>query len=165
MGEISDLTSFVAIYPRCEINGEPIEVITVIPYFWMPEHNLLAKEKAWGVPLTEWVRAGFIKLIEGDMCDPRVVKADVLALIANSHINKISYDPWKSKVLCSEIMEETHVECVAVKQVPSELTGPCRALKDSIWAKKIWHLGNPALKWQAGNLVIEPDEATGGNQS
>jgi phage terminase large subunit-like protein len=159
LGEISDLTSFVLLFPRCEIGGEPHEFITCVPFFWMPEHNLLAKERQWGVPLTEWVRAGFIKLVEGDMTDPRIVKADILALLANGpgQIKSIGYDPWKSRVLCGEIMEETHVDCTAVKQTPGELTAPCRALKDAIWSRKIWHLNNPVLKWQSGNLVIEPE--------
>ena len=159
LGEISDLTSFVLLFPRCEIDGEAIEVITAIPFFWMPEHGLLEKERQWGVPLSEWCRAGFIKLIEGDLADPRVVKADILSMLANGpgQIKSIGYDPWKAKVLCAEIAEETHIDCTAVPQKPSELTPPCRALKDAIWTKKIWHLGNPVLKWQAGNLVIEPE--------
>ena len=164
LGEISDLTSFVLLFPRCEIGGEPIEVLTVIPYFWMPEHGLLEKERQWGIPLTEWARAGFVKLVEGDLCDPRIVKADILTLLANGPgaIKSIGYDPWKSKVLCAEIMEETHVDCTAVPQKPSELTTPCKELKNAIWTKKLWHLNNPVLKWMSGNLVIEPDEATGG---
>lgn len=164
LGEISDLTAFVLLFPRCTIDGEEYEVVTPIPFIWAPEHGLLEKERQWGVPLTDWVRAGFIKLIEGDMCDPRVIKADILGLLANGpgQVKRISYDPWKSKVLCSEIMEETRVECVGVKQTPAELTAPCKELKSAIWGKKLWHLNNPVLRWMAGNLVIEADEATGG---
>jgi phage terminase large subunit-like protein len=164
LGEISDLTCFACIWPRCTVNGEDHEVMTVVPYFWIPEFGLLEKERQWGVPLSEWTRAGFIKLVEGDMTDPRIVKQDILGLIANGpgQLRSIGYDPWKAKVLCSEIAEETHMECVAVKQTPVELTAPCRALKDAIWQKRLWTLGNPVLKWMAGNLVIEPEGDSGG---
>lgn len=159
LGEVSDLSSFVLLFPRCTIGGEDYEVLTVIPYAWIPEFHLLEKERQWGVPLTEWVRAGFLKLVEGDMCDPRIVKADIISMLANGpgKIQSIGYDPWKAKILASEIAEETHVEAVAVKQTPMELSMPCRALKDAIWQKRLWTLGNPVLKWQAGNLVIEPE--------
>ncbi len=69
LGEISDLTSYVLIFPRATIGGETTEAVTAIPYFWMPEYGLLDKEKLWGVPLSSWVREGWIKLIDGDMTD------------------------------------------------------------------------------------------------
>ena len=163
-GEISDLTAFVLLFPRCTIDGERIRGRHSHSFHLGTGARLAGEGEAVGIPLTDWVRAGFIKLIEGDMCDPRVIKADILGLLANgpgtSQTN--SYDPWKSKVLCSEIMEETRVECVGVKQTPAELTAPCKELKSAIWGKKLWHLNNPVLRWMAGNLVIEADEATGG---
>lgn len=164
LGELSDLTSYVLLFPRCTINDEMIEAVTAIPYFWIPEFGLLDKERAWCVPLTQWAREGWLKLIEGDLADPRVIKADILKLIADGpgKVQSIGYDPWKSRVLCAEIADETHIECMAVPQKPSELSTPCKEFKNAVWTKKFQHLNNPVLRWMAGNLVIEPDEITGG---
>jgi phage terminase large subunit-like protein len=164
LGEISDLSALTLLWPRCTLGGEEFEVLTAIPYFWMPEAGLLDKERQWGVPLSQWVREGWVKLIEGDLADPRVIKADVIKLLADGpgKVQSIGFDPWQARVMASEIGEETHVECMAVPQKPSELTTPCKELKNAIFCKKFWHLGNPVLRWMAGNLVIEPDGDSGG---
>jgi phage terminase large subunit-like protein len=164
LGETSDWSSYVLLFPRCTLNGEEFEVLTAVPFFWLPESGLLEKEKVYGVPLTQWVREGWVKIIEGDLADPRVIKADILKLLADGpgKVQSIGFDPWKAKVLCAEIGEETHIDCMAVPQKPSELTTPCKELKNAILFKKFWHLGNPPLRWQAGNLVIEPDGDSGG---
>jgi len=164
LGEISDLTSYVLIFPRATIGGETTEAVTAIPYFWMPEYGLLDKEKLWGVPLSSWVREGWIKLIDGDMTDPRIVRDDILKLCTDGpgRVQSIGYDPWKARVMMSEIADTKVCEVMAVPQKPSELTVPCRELKQAIWEKRLWHLNNPVLKWMAGNLVLEPDESTGG---
>jgi phage terminase large subunit-like protein len=137
-------------------------VVTAVPFFWVPEYSLPERERQLGVPISEWARAGFVKLIEGDMADPRVIKSDILKLIANGHVNKLGYDPWQARTMCAEIAEESHIEVVAVKQNYSELTIPCRAFKEAIWSKKLAHLNNPVARWMCGNVILEPEGDSGG---
>jgi phage terminase large subunit-like protein len=156
-GEMSDLAAYVLLF-------KTPEAVTCVPYFWMPEHGLIDKEKAWGVPLQTWARAGWIKLIEGDMTDPRIVRDDILNLCAEGpgRVRSIGYDPWKARVMMAEIAEKNVCEVIAVPQKPSELTIPCREFKQAVWEQKFWHLGNPILRWMGGNVVLESDDSTGG---
>lgn len=157
LGLISDLSCYVLLFPLSDH-------VTIVPFFWMPEHGLLEKERAWEVPLSTWAREGWIKLIEGDMCDPRIIRHDILDLCQNGpgKIQSISFDPWQARVLMSEIAEHKVCECREVAQKPSELTTPAREFKQAIWNGSLWHLNNPVLRWMSGNVVLEEDDKHGG---
>jgi phage terminase large subunit-like protein len=157
LGLISDLSCYVLLFPLSDH-------VTIIPYFWMPEFALFEKEKSWEVPLSTWAREGWIKLIEGDMCDPRIIRQDILDLCSNGpgKIQSISFDPWQARVLMAELAESKVCECREVPQKPSELTTPAREFKQAIWNGTLWHLDNPVLRWMAGNVVLEEDEKHGG---
>jgi phage terminase large subunit-like protein len=157
LGLISDLSCYILLFSLSER-------VAVVPYFWMPEFALFEKEKAWEVPLSQWAREGWIKLIEGDMCDPRVIREDILDLCQNGpgKIQSIGYDPWQSRVMMSELAESHVCECKEVSQKPGELTTPAREFKQAIWNRTLWHLNNPVLRWMAGNVVLEEDDRHGG---
>jgi len=164
LGLISDLSSYVLLFPKAILSGETHAKAVVVPYFWMPEAGLLEKEKAWQVPLSTWVREGWIKLIAGDMCDPRVIREDILGMCTNGpgKIREIGYDPWQSRVLMAELAEIRAATCQEVPQKPGELTVPCKEFKQAVWSANLWHLNNPVLRWMAGNLVLEEDDKHGG---
>ena len=157
LGLISDLSCYVLLFPLSDR-------VAIIPFFWMPEFALFEKEKSWEVPLSTWAREGWIKLIEGDMCDPRIIRQDILDLCSNGpgKIQSISFDPWQARVLMAELAESRVCECKEVPQKPSELTTPAREFKQAIWNGSLWHLNNPVLRWMAGNVVLEEDEKHGG---
>jgi len=156
LGLTNDLTSYVLLFKMLDIG-------VAIPFFWMPEAGLREKENLWQVPLSSWVQQGWIKLCEGDMVDPRIIKDDILSLCLNGpgKIRQIGYDPWQARVLMGELLEARAAECVGVKQTPIELTTPCREFKQAVWSGKFWHLGNPVLRWHAGNVVLEPEGDSG----
>jgi phage terminase large subunit-like protein len=157
LGLISDLSSYVLLFPLSDR-------VAVVPYFWMPEFALFEKEKSWEVPLSTWAREGWIKLIEGDMCDPRVIREDILDLATNGpgKIQSISFDPWQARVMMGELAESKVCECKETPQKPGELTTPAREFKQAIWNGSLWHLNNPVLRWMAGNVVLEEDDKHGG---
>jgi phage terminase large subunit-like protein len=164
LGLISDLSAYILLFPKGLIDGEAHDKVVAVPYFWMPEAGLLEKERQWQVPLSTWAKEGWVKLIEGDMVDPRIVKQDILDLAMNGpgKVRSIGYDPWQARVMMGEIAETQTCECTEVPQKPGELTTPCREFKQAVWSGNLWHLGNPILRWMAGNLILEEDENHGG---
>jgi phage terminase large subunit-like protein len=154
---LGDMTCYVLLFPM----GDHV---TVINYCWLPEFGLLDKERAWGVPLSAWAKAGWVKLLPGDMIDPELVRKDILDLCQNGpgKIQSISFDPWQSKTIMAKLAESQVCEIIECPQRPSDLTESARAFKQSIWNGTLWHLNNPVLRWHAGNVVLEEDENTGG---
>ena len=152
------------LWPRAFVPGEekPVEKVVCIPQFWMPEHGLQEKERQWNVPLSQWVREGWIKLLPGDMVDVRTVAGDILALCQGLAIREIGYDRWNSAVMMGEFAEHRVCTVTAVPQHAGELTSPCKEFKSKVWSGDFWHLNNPVLRWQSQNLVLEEVEKTGG---
>jgi len=163
-GAVEDMTAFVVLWPRAFVPGEekPVEKVVAVPMFWMPEVGLQEKERQWNVPLSQWAREGWIKLLPGDMVDPRVVSEDILALCQGLAIREIGYDRWNSQVMMSQFAEHKVCVVTSVPQHAGELTSPCKEFKGKVWSGHFWHLNNPVLRWQSQNLVLEEMEKTGG---
>jgi phage terminase large subunit-like protein len=154
---LGDMTAYVLLFPLSDH-------ITVVPYFYLPEFGLQEKEKAWEVPLSQWCREGYIKLLPGDCIDPELVRQDILELCNSGpgKIQSISYDPWQSKTIMALLAESQVCEIRECPQRPSELTTPCAAFKQAVWAGNLWHLSHPVLRWQSQNIVMEEDDLHGG---
>ncbi len=161
LGLVSDMTAFVLLFPRArfEANGPLVEKKVVLCQFYMPEVGLLQKEKEWGVPLTAWAKAGdFLELLPGDMVDPRLMRKTVLDAAARFNIYELGYDLWNAQVMCAEVNETGALSCVAVPQVPKELTAPARELLTAINRGDVIHFNNPVLAWHMGNVVLRDDD-------
>jgi len=167
VGLTSDLTAVAMLFsePRFAENAAPVtDKKVLIVQCFAPEDGLLEKEKSWQVPLSQWAREGFIQLLPGDMIDPREIRKFILDIATNFRVVELGFDDWNARVMCGDINESGAIKCVAVPQIPKELTSPSREFLQAINRKELVHFGNPCLAWQAGNVVFEEDEKHGGTK-
>ena len=166
VGLSSDLTCFVQLFPRGRFaaDQELLEKKVLLAQFFMPEMGLLDKEKSWQVPLSMWVRQGFIQLLPGDMTDPREIRKYILEMASRFYVREVGFDDWNARVLCAEINESGAANCVAVPQTAKELTAPARELLTAIHNKTLVHFANPCLAWMAGNVILAENERHGGTK-
>jgi phage terminase large subunit-like protein len=166
VGLTSDMSCFVMLWPRARFaeGQEPVEKKVLIAQFFMPEVGLLEKEKSWQVPLSVWAREGFIELHPGDMTDPREIRSYILQAVSQFSVREVGFDSWNAQVLCGEINERGAAQCVAVPQVPKELTAPAREFLAAIHRGDLVHFGSPCLTWHASNVVLAEDERHGGTK-
>ena len=161
IGLSQDLTAVTLLWPRArfEEGSEYLaERKVIIVQFFMPEENLLTKEKAWGVPLSAWVREKWIELLPGDMVDTRLVKKFILELASTFNVVELGYDPWHASTLASEISETNYVSCVAVQQTSKQLTAPITEFLGAINRQELVHFSNPCMNGMAGNVILSEDE-------
>lgn len=151
LGLKEDLSAFVLLFKDF---GTPI---TAIAAFWMPEVGLAEKQRRWGVPLSQWVRDGWIELADGEIVDPEFVQDGIAELCRGLNIHAIGYDDWNARVMASRLHEATGITIYEVPQKPSTLTQPAKLFKNAIWQKQIRHFGSPVLRWMVGNTVLEED--------
>jgi phage terminase large subunit-like protein len=133
----------------------------LVEYF-MPEDGLLDKERAWRVPLSQWVREKWITLLPGDMVDTRDITKHIMETARIQSIQELGFDKWSALQVGADINASTAVKCVEVPQVPSQLTNPCREFLSDIRRGTLCHFGNPVLTWNALNVIMEESEKTGG---
>jgi len=170
-GETNDLACFALLYPSVKLSsGEVLQKKVVLADFWMPEAMVRQREKEWQMPVSQWVRDGWISVCEGDLNDPRQIKQSILETLNDKHpvngfpvfnVRSIGYDKWHSRSFMTVLAEECSVECVEVPQIPSTLTPICVALKEAILFGNLWTLGNPVIRWMLNNVILEKQGAHG----
>jgi len=163
IGLRNDLTAIAMFFPKGRFaeGAEPVARPTVIVQCYAPEDGLLEKERTWGVPLSIWAREEFLSLTPGDMVDLREVKQDIISLCTKFHVIETGFDPWGFPVQAAEL-NEAGITCVAVPQVPSQLTAPCQEFQSAIQRGELVHFGAPLLAWTAGNVVFVESEKHSG---
>jgi len=135
----------------------------LVDYF-MPEAGLLEKERKLHVPLSTWVRQGFIELIPGDMVDDREIRKYLVETIAQKMcVYDCGFDKWQAASLAAELNERSVLKCVEVPQIPSVLTNPVREFLSDIRRGELVHFNNPVLRWNVENVYFgELDDTTHG---
>lgn len=163
VGMSGDTTAIVQLFPRARFvdGAEPIKRPVAICQVFMPEVGILEKERIWGVPLSVWARAGWLQLLPGDITDLRLIKKYVVDLHQKFRIRECGFDPWSFPTQAAEL-NEMGITCVAVPQVPSQLTAPIQELVSSIHSGELVHFGNPVLSWMSGNVVFAESERHAG---
>jgi phage terminase large subunit-like protein len=165
MGGNDDLSAFCLLYRNAVVPDSSflVETVVAVPFFWIPEQGLMVKEKRWGVPLSQWVREGWLRVTPGDYSDPKAIKADIIHIATKeAYVTELGFDKWNAQILCGELHAEGVVPCTRVPQTYEHLTAPCEEFKRAaLSGKGFWHLGNPVLRWMVGNLVLEPAKSGG----
>jgi phage terminase large subunit-like protein len=163
IGMSSDTTAIAMFFPKARFaaGAEPIRRPTVVVQVFQPEIGILEKERIWQVPLSTWARTGFLTLMPGDLCDLREIKKYIIDLHQHFRIRECGFDPWSFPTQAAEL-NEMGITCVAIPQVPSQLTAPIQELLSAIHTGELVHFGSPMLSWMAGNVVFAESERHAG---
>jgi phage terminase large subunit-like protein len=165
-GLSDDLFAFVLLHNKFATGvtetGARVEKTVMVPWFWVPEANLREHETNWRVPLSLWVREGWVKVCGKELVDFDEVEKDIRTICATYKVPVIGYDKWKLESMFSRLHAQHVAHCVAVPQLPSFLTTPSREFKMGVLNGTVAHLGNPVMKWMMSNVNLEPSEKTGG---
>lgn len=159
-----DWTSFVSFYinvrwPKQEI-GTPGNIV-VVPHYWIPEELVEHKETLWRIPLRLWIREGWVKTTPGNFVDQRIIKQELRDIYGTARFIDTGFDPWESKTLMAQILDERIATTTQVPQMESFTSLPCNEFKRLLNAEMIFHLRNPVYIWQMGNVVMEPNPRGG----
>ena len=163
VGLTGDFSAIAVLWPHAQFaeGAAPLARPTVMVQCYAPEVGILEKEKAFGAPLSVWVREDWLQLLPGDITDPRCLQKEVREFCNTLGVRETGFDPWQFSVAAAEL-NESGFSCVAVQQLPSQLTAPCRELAAAINRGELVHFGNPMLTWMAGNVVWAESEKHGG---
>jgi phage terminase large subunit-like protein len=151
----SDIAAFVLDFPNEPGEGEHH---AWLPFFWIPEANMIERARKDRVPYDAWVRAGLIKATPGNVIDYRQIVADIIALGEKYHIREIAFDRWGAVQISQELMG-AGFELVGFGQGFQSMAPPMKDLLRLVMDRKLAHGGHPVLRWMADNLVVRQDPA------
>ncbi|MFJ3259665.1 terminase large subunit [Pseudomonas sp. NPDC086581] len=180
LASTTDLTSFVLLfYPTAE---DPHW--RLLPYFWIPDHELEEREKRDNVPYRVWIKERHLETTPGRAISKLHVLRRLRTICDFFDVRKIAYDRWRVEDL-RELMNEHAIELPelegfgqgyesmgpAVDEFERRLLGIVPGQGGEVidlspedyevieTVETLRHDGNPVLTWNAASAVVTSDPA------
>ena len=92
LSSTSDITAFVLVFPPTDDDDRYI----VLPYFWIPEENMVRRVRRDHVPYDVWEKQGHLMAIEGNVIHYDFIEKFICDLGEKYHILEIAVDRWNA---------------------------------------------------------------------
>jgi phage terminase large subunit-like protein len=143
------------------------DIYKILMKFWIPEDKALEKEKHEQVPYSEWAKKGFLTLTPGNVIDYSYIREEIREIRENYSLRELAFDRWGATKLIQELQEDGFVLeekqqgplIVPFGQGFASMSAPTKELMTLVLSKKIAHGGNPVLRWNADNMIVQQDAA------
>ena len=142
----TDLTSVVFLFPGDDDSYD------VLPFFWVPEARVRKLELKLGVPLSQWIRDGYLEATPGEVIDYRFVQDRLEWGSQMFDLQEICWDPWNSRQV-SVAMVDSGFKCFEVRQGYQSLSEPSKKILAAVARGKLHHGAHPVLRWNASCLA------------
>lgn len=158
----TDIAAFLKIFPVKEeiidgATGEKkiIEVLKVLPRFYIPADNMVNRSKKDRVPYDLWHKQGYILTTEGNVIDYEFIERDIIDDSKKYNLIEIGYDPWNATGTVNKLT------AAGLKMIPARqgfaLSSPTKETEILINQHRIHHGNNPVLDWMLANVQITRD--------
>jgi len=145
-------TSCLALwFPWDAIDDEP--TFRLLTMFWLPE--FAATKERSQVRWSDWSRRGDVTITEGDTADFPLIKRAIVECSKKYNIVQLNYDERFAQVLCQQLQDDHHLTVAPFAQNPTNFNEPCRSFEQVILDRRVAHLGNLVMDWQAGNITFK----------
>lgn len=149
-----DITAFVLVFPP----RDDTEKYVFLPYFWIPEENMVRRVRRDHVPYDVWEKQGFLETTEGDVIHYGFIENFIENLGEKFHIKEIAFDRWGA-VQMVQNLEGLGFTVVPFGQGFKDMSPPSKRLMELVLEKNIAHGGHPVLRWMMDNIFIRTDPA------
>lgn len=128
----------------------------LLPFFFIPSSSARQRTLKDRIPFDVWERQGFVIVTQGSATDYTVVRNQILEINANCDLIEMGYDPWNADQMVQLLIADG-VNMVKHRQSIGEMTDPTKSFLKAVVSAEFEHGNNPALTWNAGNLVTHSD--------
>lgn len=153
LGSTSDLTVLVLLF------GDDRDGYDLLPFYWIPEDGAQKKESTYRDLYQTWIRQGWVRTTEGDVCDYAVVRADVGELADEFGIEDLAVDRlFQGAQLCTDLMADG-LNVVSFGQGFYSMAAPAKRFEELYLKGQLRHGNHPVLCWNAANVSVRTDDA------
>lgn len=125
---------------------------TALWRFWAPESVAELLDEPTNGKFSQWARAGWVTLTDGDTIDYQRIYDDIADDWEAFTIADITYDKWTGEPVRQELTERLGVEMYESGTTYERMTGPMSEFLRLLTAEQLRHGGNPVARWMAENL-------------
>ena len=149
-----DITAFVLVFPP----RDDAERYVFLPFFWIPEENMLRRVRRDHVPYDVWEKQGFLETTEGDVIHYGFIESFIEDLGKRFHIKEIAFDRWGA-VQMVQNLEGLGFTVVPFGQGFKDMSPPSKRLMELVLERNVAHGGHPVLRWMMDNIFVRTDPA------
>lgn len=149
-----DITAFVLVFPP----RDETEKFVILPYFWIPEENMVQRVRRDHVPYDVWVKQGMLMTTEGNVIHYGFIENYIDSLGKKFHIKEIAFDRWGA-VQMVQNLEGLGFTVVPFGQGFKDMSPPSKELMKLTLEQKLAHGGHPVLRWMMDNIFVRTDPA------
>lgn len=149
-----DITAFVLVFPP----RNDTEKYIILPYFWIPEENMIQRVRRDHVPYDVWEKQGYLMTTEGNVIHYGFIENFIDGLGKKFHIKEIAFDRWGA-VQMVQNLEGLGFTVVPFGQGFKDMSPPSKRLMELTLEKSLVHGGHPVLRWMMDNIFIRTDPA------
>ena len=96
-----DITAFVLVFPP----RDDLEKYVILPYFWIPEENMVQRVRRDHVPYDVWEKQGMLMTTEGNVIHYGFIESYIDSLGKKFHIKEIAFDRWGAVQMVQNLEE------------------------------------------------------------
>ena len=149
-----DITAFVLVFPP----RDDAERYVFLPFFWIPEENMVRRVRRDHVPYDVWEKQGFLETTEGDVIHYGFIESFIEDLGKRFHIKEIAFDRWGA-VQMVQNLEGLGFTVVPFGQGFKDMSPPSKRLMELVLERNVAHGGHPVLRWMMDNIFVRTDPA------
>lgn len=146
-----DLTAMVLVCP--DEDGS----IDVLPFFWIPKDNAVARVERDKVPYLDWIRDGHIRATEGNVTDYTMLHRDITDICKQYGVRQLAIDLKFNGQMIANLLQGDGLDVRGWPQGGRAMSAPAKALENLITNGKIRHADHPVLTWCAQNVSVHED--------
>jgi phage terminase large subunit-like protein len=156
LGSTRDLSCLTLAFPDDE------GAFDIVPFFWVPRDNMLAREEIDKVPYWTWANAKppLIESAPGAAMDYSFIVHRLGELAAMFQIEAVAFDRWRIEDVKRMLVDEgIDIKLVEFGQGYQSMAPAVDFMETLIIQRKLRHGGHPVLRWNARNAVVTRDAA------
>ncbi len=155
LSSTTDITAFVLVFPPVDDEDDKYYIM---PFFWIPEDNLVLRVNRDHVPYDIWQRQGCLETTEGNVVHYGYIEKFIEKLGEKYNIREIAFDRWGA-VQMVQNLEGMGFTVVPFGQGFKDMSPPTKELMKLTLEKRLAHGGHPVLSWMMDNIFIRRDPA------
>ena len=153
----TDLSAFVLEFPP-----QPGLTCWVSLFWaWRPAEGVGDAEKRDHVPYSDWARAKYLSLCDGDMVDFMEIEETIRQAARTYRLECLGVDPYLSRMMSGRLLQGDAANApINVVEIPQTMTGLSPAMKDlerKLRAGEMLHEHNTCARWNFGNVRCRAD--------
>lgn len=152
MASRDDFCAFSLHFPPTD--SDPVH--RALWWFWIPNWKFDNRVQNGLHTLRDWVKAGHITVIEGEIIDPNQIRDTIKYLGSIYNIASLAYDKYNATGIALEL--DAHgIPAFEFPQTMPHFTGPTKEYRNLVMQGQYDHGRNPVVRWMMKNAVVITD--------